>query len=196
MHNNIKYRHPTLLQDARMKQGTKGDGTKAYELLLKVPRTPTFGISPEKKLVDRFLEMVKYCSSLRFTFTWEFCFPTRERDEYTENLQKAKVCEASNGCRNCAPQQVARQVPAVSFQHIIISTEYCKTEAVDERWSLRSIQDCEVHKLANLWRDTSVQIVSSQVTEHSQQEIGSIIWQPNKLAEQIDETKLLVRSSS
>jgi len=69
MQNNIKYRHPTLLQDARMKQGTKGDGTKAYELLLKVPRTPTFGISPEKKLVDRFLEMVKYCSSLRFTFT-------------------------------------------------------------------------------------------------------------------------------
>jgi hypothetical protein len=28
---------------------------RAYELLLKVPRTPTFGISPEKKLVDRFL---------------------------------------------------------------------------------------------------------------------------------------------
>jgi len=74
MHNNIKYRHPTLLQDARMKQGTKGDGTKAYELLLKVPRTPTFGISPEKKLVDRFLEMVKCCSSLRFTFNQHFVF--------------------------------------------------------------------------------------------------------------------------
>jgi len=63
--------------------------------------------------------------------------------------------------------------------------------------SLRSIQDCEVHKLANLWRDTSLQVVSSQVTEHNiQQEKGSVSWQPNKLAEQIDETKLLIRSSS
>lgn len=33
-----------------------GPNLKAYELLLKVPRTPTFGISPEKKLVDRFLQ--------------------------------------------------------------------------------------------------------------------------------------------
>jgi NifB/MoaA-like Fe-S oxidoreductase len=127
MHNNIKYRHPTLLQDARMKQGTKGDGTKAYELLLKVPRTPTLGISPEKKLVDRFLEMVNIVALSDLLSHQHFVFQQGRRDEYTGNLQKAKVCEASNGCWNCAPQQVARQVPAVSFQHIIISsTEDCK----------------------------------------------------------------------
>jgi hypothetical protein len=41
---------------APSKEGIKRDGTRTYEVLLKVPRTPTFGISPEKKLVDRFLQ--------------------------------------------------------------------------------------------------------------------------------------------
>jgi hypothetical protein len=43
--------------------------------------------------------------------------------------------------------------------------------------SVKSIQDCEVDEVANLRRDASLEVVSSQVTEHSEKTARfSVVW--------------------
>ena len=118
-----------------MKQGTKGDGTKAYELLLKVPRTPTFGISPEKKLVDRFLEMVKYCSSLRFTFNQHFVFQQGGGVMNTQKTYRKRRCVRLPMDAGIVPlNRLLDRSLQFHFSTLLAQQKTVKAQAVDERW--------------------------------------------------------------
>lgn len=73
-----------------------------HEVFLKFPRTPTVGISPEKKLVDRFLQM-KGSESNSLHSQKEDGEPTIVASKHS---QKAQFRQMTDRWRNRTPQQI------------------------------------------------------------------------------------------
>lgn len=110
-----------------------------HEVFLKVPRTPTVGISPEKKLVDRFLQM-KGSESNSLHSQKEDGEPTIVA---SKNSQKAQFRQMTDRWWNRTPQQITRQVPA--FFHIVhkfSKTKKKHNHRAEEQQEIRESTGC------------------------------------------------------